>query len=266
MRRISLLLLLAGFLGSHAEADTLVAEPVKDNTLYEDAQGQLSNGAGTYLFMGRTGGDKGVDRLLRRTLLSFDLSSIPPGSEIASAELSLTIDTVPLQAIAGVASVHRLHSDWGEGTSNAPGPEGQGTRASPGDATWLHTFSDTALWTSAGGDFDTNASQTTPFGDVPQTLVFASSPGLLADVSLWVDQPDSNFGWIVRGDEPVVQNARRFISREYSNAQLRPRLTVEYTPFTPVEITRPVPATEPLGLILLISLMLFISWSIERRR
>ena len=258
MRKFSLLLaLLSGLLVNQAGAETLILEPIKDNTLYEDAQGQLSNGAGHYLFMGRTGGDKGVDRRLRRTLLNFDVSGIPPSSQITSVELQLTIDTVPLEASAGVSTVHRLLGDWGEGSSNAPGPEGQGTAASSGDATWIHTFFDMAAWSAAGGDFNAAASQSSPFSAAPQTLVFASSAALIADVSTWVNQPGSNYGWIVLGDEPMVQNARRFISRENSKTQERPRLTVEYTA---VEVTRSVPATGRVGLFLLITLTLLLFW------
>ena len=34
-------------------------------------------------------------------------------------------------------------TDWGEGSSNDSGQEGNGTLAAPGDATWLHTFFNT---------------------------------------------------------------------------------------------------------------------------
>ena len=257
MRKLTLALaFLSGLLTFQVQADMLVTEPVKDNTLFEDELGELSNGAGAYLFMGRTGGDKGVDKKLRRTLLGFDVSSIPPGSEISSVELRLTINGVPIGAIGGVASIHRLESDWGEGASNAPGPEGQGTTASTGDATWLHTFYDTAYWDTGGGDFNPSASQTASFGISAETMVFASSAQLIADVTAWVDQPDDNFGWIVLGDEPVVQNARRFISRENGDVELRPMLIVEYTP---EEVTtRSIPATSPAGLMLMVFLTLFL--------
>ena len=258
MRKHTILFaLFSGLLSFQAQADTLVTEPSKDNTLYEDTLGGLSNGVGSYLFIGRTGDDKGVDKKLRRALLSFDVSSIPPGSEISSVEVSFTIDAVPIGAIAGVASIHRLEDDWGEGTSNAPGPEGQGTTATTGDATWLHTFYDTAQWTTAGGDFNASASQTANFGVTHETLVFASSAQLIADVSTWVDQPGDNFGWIVLGDEPVLQNARRFSSREHTSPELRPRLTVEYTP---AEAAIPsIPAIGKAGLFILIALTLLLA-------
>jgi hypothetical protein len=251
---VALLLL---FLGGEVRAETLVLEPNKDNTLYEDAGGQLSNGAGQYLFMGRTGGDKGVDRLLRRALLSFDLSSIEPGSLITRAELQISIDQVPIGAFAGSSTVHRLLGNWGEGSSDAWGAEGQGIQAQTGDATWVHSFFTSDLWITAGGDFNSSASQSASFSSSAQALTFVSSEGLITDVETWVNQPNSNFGWIVLGDEPSVQNARRFPSKENVNQELRPRLTVEYTP---VLKPQSVPAMSRAALLLLPGFMLMIMW------
>jgi hypothetical protein len=261
MRNFSrLIALLLVFFSAHSLADVLLLEPQKDNTLFEDAQGRFSNGAGQYLFMGRTGGDNGIDRLLRRALLSFDLSAIPQGSEINSVELQLTIDKVPLDATGGISTVHRLLGDWGEGSSNAPGPEGQGTGAASGDATWIHTFFATNTWNAAGGDFIASASQSANFSSSPQTLNFLSSTQLVADVAAWVNNPTSNYGWIVLGDEPANQNARRLLSREHADSLTRPRLMVEYTPVA----TAPVPATGFAGLLLLITMMMFVLKFIAR--
>ena len=252
---LRLIALLPVFFSGQLMAEVLLLEPQKDNTLFEDAQGRFSNGAGQYLFMGRTGGDNGIDRLLRRALLRFDLSAIPQGSEISSVELQLTIDKVPGGSTGGISTLHRLLGDWGEGTSNAPGPEGQGTGAASGDATWVHTFFATNTWNAAGGDFIATASQSANFSASPQTLTFLSSTQLLADVSAWVNDPAANFGWILLGDEPAVQNARRLLSREHADSLNRPRLMVDYTAVEIVVV--PVPATGLVGLLLLITMMMF---------
>jgi hypothetical protein len=105
------------------------------------------------------------------------------------------------------------------------------------------------------GDFNSSASQSAGFGSSSQVLTFVSSEGLIADVETWVNQPNSNFGWIVLGDEPSVQNARRFSSRENVNQDMRPRLTVEYTPgLNP----QSVPAMSRTAFLLLPGLMLMI--------
>ena len=62
------LLAAAGFTGP-VQADSTLIEASRDNTLYENAEGALSNGAGERLFAGVT-----ETGFARRTLLRFDLS------------------------------------------------------------------------------------------------------------------------------------------------------------------------------------------------
>jgi hypothetical protein len=125
---------------------TVTLEPARDNTLYSES-GNISNGAGEYLFAGTIQrGDA------RRAVLAFDMSGIPPGATVLTATLTLTMS----RSIAGetAVSLHALQRDWGEGASDAVGEEGAGAAAEPGDATWLHTFFDTDLWATPGGDFE----------------------------------------------------------------------------------------------------------------
>ena len=244
-------------LSVEARAEILVLEPNQDNTLFEDAGGQLSNGSGQYLFMGRTGDDKGVDAKLRRALLSFDLSAIEPRSLITRVELQISIDQIPIGAVGGSSSVHRVLGDWGEGSSDAWGAEGQGIQAEPGDATWIHSFYTSGSWTTAGGDFIGTPSRSASFGPSRQVLTFTSSENLIADVESWVNQPESNFGWIILGDEPTLKNARRFPSRENANQDMRPKLTVEYTPMPDPQS---IPTMGRMALLLLPGMLLMILW------
>jgi hypothetical protein len=64
-------------------------------------------------------------------------------------------------------------------------------------------------------------------------------------------------GWVVLGDEPSVKNARRFPSRENPNPEMRPKLTVEYSPMV---VTKSVPTMGRVALLLLPGLMLMILW------
>src|SRR5437762_12571116 len=66
---------------SPARADTANLAPLKDNTLYADTTGALSNGAGSAIFVGRTGnGD------IRRAVIAFDVAgALLPGSLVTSA-------------------------------------------------------------------------------------------------------------------------------------------------------------------------------------
>jgi len=109
----------------------------KDNTLYENECGTLSDGSGAYLFAVRTAAPSGT--AIRRGLIAFDIAvQIPAGATITSVTLSMRMSG----SIAGNQTVelHRLLSDWGEGSSNATGQKGTGTSAATNDVTWLNTF------------------------------------------------------------------------------------------------------------------------------
>jgi hypothetical protein len=214
---------------THAETAQLTAS--KDNTLYENATGSLSNGAGPTLYAGKTGSNN--THLLRRAVLAFDLSAIPAGSSIQTASLTVHLTRAPggTGSIPENFSLSALLADWGEGTSNAGSPGGAGAPATAGDATWIHRVHNTSAWSVPGGDFASvvSASQTL---SAPGAYTF-SSPQLAADVQTWLDDPGDNFGWILRGDETLVDGAlgaKEFASREHATASYRPTLTVTYVP------------------------------------
>lgn len=204
-----------------AAGDTVTIGAIKDNTLYQDAAGALSNGVGAALFAGQSG-----QGLTRRGLLAFDIAgSVPAGSTITGVTLRLNLS----QSNAGTADVglHRVLANWGEGTSSAgSGGGGSGAAATVGDATWLHTFFNTSFWANAGGDFSPGASAVTTVGATGSYLW--SSPGMIADVQSWLDSPAASFGWLLKGNEVGSGTARRFDSREAALIN-RPSLLIEYT-------------------------------------
>jgi hypothetical protein len=122
-------------------------------------------------------------------------------------------------------SLHRLNRDWGEGNSSG---SGQGGTAQPGEATWTHAKTGSEAWTTAGGDFIGIASASRLVGGLGPYAW--SSPGLVADVQGWLNQPATHFGWILRGDE-AAQATRVFSSRE--SAANRPTLSLLYQPPVP---------------------------------
>jgi hypothetical protein len=206
-----------------ASAETAVINASKDNTIYQDDFGLLSNGAGQRFFAGISG-----NGLIRRGLISFDIASaIPTGATIDSVTLRLNVSNVS-NVNPAVVELHRVLTDWGEGDSLSPGGEGQGGDAQPGDATWLHTFYDTGFWTQPGGDFAPGASGAATVGGIG-VYAWNSTPGMVADVQAWLDQPAGNFGWIVIGDESTI-SAKRFDSRQNVDALRRPTLIVDYSP------------------------------------
>lgn len=236
-----------------AVAAVAILDAVRDNTLYEQADGLLSNGAGDYLFAGRTNhppgsADNPTDRrgLLRRALVAFDVeSALPAGAIVVAASLRLHVSNVSLLVepsdLPVDVSLHRVLAGWGEGASNAVQQEGAGAVAQPGDATWTHSFLDEVPWMEAGGDFAEAATATLEVGDKFAFYAWEGA-GLVADVQSWLDAPASDAGWIVIGDESAPLTAKRFNSRSHPDAATRPRLTVEY---------RVVPEPGAAGLLLL---------------
>ncbi len=214
-------MLLAGGRADVASSATVTLEASKDNNLIENTAGAVSNGTGT-LFAGLTG-SRGPGAL--RALLAFDIGSgVPAGSTITAAELTLTV----LQAGPGADtedySVHRVSSDWGEGSSFSTG--GGGVASTSNDATWIHTFFDTDLWTNPGGDFEAAPSATQSLGSAgPET--WGSTDAIVADVQSWLDDPSENYGWILLGDETRGSSARQFGSRE--SPTNFPQLTITFT-------------------------------------
>lgn len=225
MRPVFTLLMLGALflLPQTIQAQSVTITPTQDNTLYENASGSLSNGAGQYLFSGRTAQGSGS---IRRIVLQFDVAgSVPAGATITGATLSLNMN----KSISGPQSIsiHPLTTAWGEGTSNAPGQEGGGTASTTNDATWIHAFFSTTNWTTAGGDYNSTASATTSVAGNGTYNWFAA--GVTSDVQGWLSNPATNFGWIMIGNEGSSTTAKRFASKEFATAANRPQLTITYT-------------------------------------
>lgn len=201
----------------------ITINPITDNTLYESSTGNLSNGIGSYLFVGKT---NQPSNSLRRGVLAFDVAgNLPAGSIIVSAELKLSMS----KTISGATtiSVHRLLTDWGEGTSNAVGHEGAGAPSTVNDATWVHAFYNAVTWATPGGDFAALPSASASVAGVG-SYVFGPNSAVTADVEDWYMNPGANFGWLLRGNELTSGSAKRFDSREITIATNRPQLIISY--------------------------------------
>lgn len=151
----------------HAATTTII--PSMDNTMAVDFPDN-SSGACDSIFAGST--DNGF---ARRALLQFDMNSIPAGSTINSATLTMTVTRDGNHPDATM-SLHLVQSAWLEGT-NGCGVRGggQGEAANVG----------------AAGNSD-----------------------MVVDIQAWLDDPAINFGWVLIGDEATFPSTRRFDSRE----------------------------------------------------
>lgn len=227
---------------SLSSAATISIFPSKDNTLYQyvPADGDRSNGAGFHFFAGENAMGQ-----IRRGVLAFNIAAhIPAGSTITAVTLSLNMSRTAFDT-ARTIELHVLLADWGEGTSHAPGEEGTGAPATPNDATWRHRFYPTIFWTTQGGDFSATVSASQSVGAIGQYTW--SSAQMIADVQSWLDNPATNFGWLVFGDESAIATAKRFDTRESASP---PMLTIEFIPGPRVKPTprpRPTPPPRPVA-------------------
>jgi hypothetical protein len=244
MRRFRLFLFLLGLsvLAAESRAVIITLTPSKDAAIYS-LQKDNSNGGGAGLFVGTDGNANPS-----RSLISFDLSSIPAGATITEVKLTLTLGQVsggfggdpPTNATIGIFEVAR---NWGEGitgnnTQSSGIPmTGQGFPAGLGDATWNSANHQSVLWTTPGGDHAATASASLFLSNniVGSAFTWLSTPELIADVQGWLDNPTSNFGWeLINANESVDRTAYIFYSRNWpsfpsGNAGQVPMLQITYT-------------------------------------
>jgi len=235
----ALLLLALGSAPGSARSDEITVQAIQDNTIYSESDS--SYGAGLCLQVGRPGISIPRQPLIRRALVLFDLSSIPPGSEIVSARLNL----FRLQP-GGTGSrmmVHKLLQSWGEGNSGAEAectarPKQFGRTPTDSSSTWNYAFWGARdVWRTQAGDTLHGGSFQTSFSDseflVPWIQsVGLESDGITADVADWFENATSNHGWILRGDETLPGTGMRFASRRDTLDGHPPSLTVFFTPPT----------------------------------
>jgi len=221
---VAAVLLATCALGAASAATTVRVSPIADTTIYAEQSGSTaydatSDGAGPNLWTSVLAAG-----VTRRALVRFDLSAVPKGSRIIGAQLQL----FEIRARdEHVVSTHRLLASWGEAGSNG-GDAGIGAPAQPGDATWSHRFWPTQTWKTRGGEFVDTPSASLSVGFGPGAFVWPSTTRAVADVQLWVDQPATNHGWILIGDDLGLQNAKRFGSRNYPGSEGWPVLIVSY--------------------------------------
>lgn len=216
---------------SPAEPQAVYIVAGADNTLYEDPDGAVANGAGGFMLVGRNNLQQDS---IRRAVLYFDVAGqLPHGAIVEQAVLSLYLE----RGNGGerVLNLHRLLSDWGEAGSDVAGG-GLGAPAQEGDATWLHSFYPDAFWGRDGGRYSGRVSASQLVGDpvvgdidTPGVYQWGSSDRMVQDVRRWLNHPEKNFGWILLGDESAPQTVKRFSTRDNVDPDLRPVLEVHYS-------------------------------------
>ncbi len=232
LRTIVLRTAMAGMLGLlHplcGRGATISLQPVADATLIELAPD--NNLGGADFFNAGTAGNGHRNR----ALLFFNPSEmVPAGAVITSAQLSLSVVRQPNSGLQNsIFSLRRALQSWGEG-AQVPGEEGlgAGALAQPGETSWNSRFTGGTFWSQPGGqtgvDFSGTMSSSAFVGGAGDEIIFPSSPVLIADVQFWLDNPSSDFGWLLKTEsEALGKTARSFASSE---SGFGPTLTLNYT-------------------------------------
>jgi len=237
---------------------------------YDPAKVPDSNGGGLEISAGYTGGNRGQ---VQRGLLRFDFQAeaLPAHVVIQDVALELFVSDVPKRAKRPnpfwLVAVAGLAQPWGEADA-LRGPAHQG------DATWYHTqfnpdnpgsasshlgasgelkpfaAGGPGFWPEKEGYLGQQRLTVTESFLAPGLAFWAgtdvgfvtwSSPQMVADVQGWADDPSTNFGWMIVGEEwiePYPENpdpsskrdfASRADSRIIEGKPAYPRLTVAYT-------------------------------------
>src|SRR5262249_43217813 len=140
--------------------------------------------------------------------------------------------------LTSTIDLHKLTADWGEGHAQQQIPpsdslagQGQGVPAGPNDATWNARLYPATLWTNPGGDFASSVSATATTGTLLNApTVWGSTAAMVSDAQSWLNDPSSNFGWIlVNEDETSTRTFRAYYSRETATVIWHPQLQVTYT-------------------------------------
>jgi hypothetical protein len=197
----------------------ITVQDIKDVEIIQNADGSQLQSFG--LFVGNN-----VSGTHYRDLIQFDLHQIPAHSIITNVQLSLGLFggvskfNSPNPVLIGV---HRVLSPW----------QGTGEHS----ASWLHSSYPMTRWHTRGGDFVLQPSsvlavgKVNPFNPVPLLETWPSTTALVNDVQGWVNNPSSNLGWLLQGDESQPFTVRAFFQHgNMSSDAIPPTLTVTYQP------------------------------------
>ena len=158
-----------------------------------------------------------------RSFIRFDVSSIPAGSTVSLATMTLNC----VSAFVGTDNtlVSRCLTQWFEGAKNGAAPD-----AGQDGSTWnLRNANGSVAWAGGAGGAAGSDWSATPTASVPIAL---NATGfydfiLTSDVALFVGGT-SNLGWAITQQTEVAYR-RQFDSSDHGTASWRPKLVVEYS-------------------------------------
>ncbi|MEK7583658.1 MAG: DNRLRE domain-containing protein, partial [Patescibacteria group bacterium] len=162
----------------------------------------------------------------RRSLIKFNLSAVPAGATITNAELQLTCIYKWNSNADNVVNAHRILRPWVEGTS------ADGTWIRQVASSWFHT-NYPEQWGQPGADQIGVDRSTSTMGSATITATCTNTTYSwnldTATVTDWVNNPSTNYGMMLTGNESTQDITRQFASSENATTANRPKLFITYT-------------------------------------
>lgn len=211
-RILSLLPALFVIVVSWLRADQVALIPVADAELQSQAPA-VNFGAGSTMVTGGLGSNAG--NALRRALLQFEVAGrVPLGARVTSATLTFTLVREPLAPEDSLFQLRKVLRPWTET-----------------EVTWSVPVKGAPPWDGPGcagaKDLSPVVSGSVAIS-IPGVYVIPSTPGMVADVQGWLDDPSANHGWLLRSETEAPFTARHIATRESGAAA--PVLMVEFVP------------------------------------
>ncbi|MCM3005799.1 DNRLRE domain-containing protein [Priestia koreensis] len=149
-----------------------------------------------------------------RSLLKFDLASVPADTTILSSSLDLYFSSTNSDTPINL-NLYELTRDWNEN-----------------EASWNYAkISPSTAWTTKGGDFNTTKLASVSGLTSPTTMdnelkKWEVSPSL---IQKWKENTGSNYGFILKSDTESTNIYKKFISSENSvDEKYHPKLVITY--------------------------------------
>ena len=159
---------------------------------------------------------------IARALIKWELSSIPAGSNIISAEMRLYSRA---NAAGGQISIDafRVLRPWIEGSTWSA----DRTQDDPDSSCWVE-YGNGALWDLEGAAGSNDRDQAILASSTNSGTGW-STWNVTSGVQHWVDGDWPNDGLLLMSDDENQANAKIFVPSEYQDQDLVPVLNIEYT-------------------------------------
>lgn len=183
-------------------ADNALIQPsTQDSDIWENVP--INFGDSNLMDAGNVSGN------IHRALVAFDLSSIPVGSTINSANLTLTRGSYTGDPTNRIYWVYRITQSWTENI-----------------VTW--STRNGGSWVTPGGDYTTEGGASSQLQPGSPIIIAWNVKEI---VKAWIENGENNYGFLIKDGNETTSVSSGFYTKE--NPFYTPKLDIDYTPPLP---------------------------------